>query len=165
MVRFPSDPRKSARNVPIHYLRRTAIAQQYRSELAQQLSTVKHYCGGSEHVDEAWQNVKEAILAAFSVACPTSPIRPRDHWMSPRSLSMINARKAIPAGNDRALIGARASKLLPSMHSSFSNPPLDNPLTVLDLCTKLPARACNAQLPTPSPKSSVNETAAAATTV
>ncbi|KER29427.1 hypothetical protein T265_03992 [Opisthorchis viverrini] len=55
-VRFPSGPRKSARNVPIHYLRRTAIAQQYRSELAQQLSTVKQYCGGSEHVDEAWQN-------------------------------------------------------------------------------------------------------------
>ncbi|KER24870.1 hypothetical protein T265_14318, partial [Opisthorchis viverrini] len=31
----------------------------------------------------------------------------------------------------------------------FPNPPLDSPLTVLDLCTNLPARACNAELPTP----------------
>ncbi|KER21001.1 hypothetical protein T265_15191, partial [Opisthorchis viverrini] len=34
-----------------------------------------------------------------------------------------------------------------------------------DLCTNLPARACNAQLPIPSPKSSVNETAAATTSL
>ncbi|KER33474.1 hypothetical protein T265_00591 [Opisthorchis viverrini] len=66
----------------------------------------------------------------------------------------------------RAFNGACASKLLPSMRSSFSNPPsLDSPLTVLDLCISLSAPACNAQLPTPSPKSSMNETAAATTTV
>ncbi|KER26448.1 hypothetical protein T265_06304 [Opisthorchis viverrini] len=35
----------------------------------------------------------------------------------------------------------------------------------LDLCTNLSAPACNAQLLTPLPKSSVNETAAATTTV
>ncbi|KER27161.1 hypothetical protein T265_13857, partial [Opisthorchis viverrini] len=99
-VRFPSGPRKSARSMPIHCLRRTTVPQQCRSELAQQLSTVNQYCGGSERVDEAWQNVKGAILAAFSASCPTSPIRPQDHWMSSRSLSMIDARKAIPAGND-----------------------------------------------------------------
>ncbi|KER23581.1 hypothetical protein T265_14617, partial [Opisthorchis viverrini] len=34
----------------------------------------------------------------------------------------------------------------------FSTPLLDNPLTVLDLCTNLPARACNAKLPTPPPQ-------------
>ncbi|KER27324.1 hypothetical protein T265_05644 [Opisthorchis viverrini] len=45
-VRFPSGHCKSARSIPIHCLRRTAAAQQYRSELAQQLSTVKQYCGG-----------------------------------------------------------------------------------------------------------------------
>ncbi|GAA51646.1 mitogen-activated protein kinase kinase 4 [Clonorchis sinensis] len=92
-------PRKSARIMPICYLGRTTIAQQYRSELAQRLSTVKKYCDGSVHVDEAWQNVKGAILAAFTAVCPTSPIRPQDHWMSSRSLSMVDARKAIPAGN------------------------------------------------------------------
>ncbi|GAA54842.1 hypothetical protein CLF_105790 [Clonorchis sinensis] len=81
--------------MPIQYLRRSTIAQQYRSELAQQLSTVNQYCG----VDEAWQNVKEAMLAAFSAVCPTSPIRPQNHWISARSLSMIDARKSIPAGN------------------------------------------------------------------
>ncbi|GAA47170.1 ATP-binding cassette transporter [Clonorchis sinensis] len=80
--------------MPIHYLRRITIAQQYRSELAQQLSLVNQHCGGSGHVDEAWQNVKGAMLAAFSDVCPTSPIRPQDHWMSARSLSMIDARKA-----------------------------------------------------------------------
>ncbi|KER33087.1 hypothetical protein T265_00985 [Opisthorchis viverrini] len=42
---------------------------------------------------------------------------------------------------------------------------LDSPLTVLDLCTNLSAPARNAQLPTPPPKPSVNETAAATTTV
>ncbi|KER27761.1 hypothetical protein T265_05251 [Opisthorchis viverrini] len=77
-VRFPSGHCKSARSIPIHYLRRTAVAQQYRSKIAQQLSTVKQYCGGSEHVDEAWQNVKGEMLAAFSPVCPTSPIRPLD---------------------------------------------------------------------------------------
>ncbi|GAA56588.1 ATP-binding cassette transporter [Clonorchis sinensis] len=61
----------------------------------------------SEHVDEAWQNVKRAMLAAFSAICPTSPIRPQDHWMSSRPLSMIDARKAIPAGNEYD--GARKS--------------------------------------------------------
>ncbi|GAA53509.1 hypothetical protein CLF_110397 [Clonorchis sinensis] len=83
--------------MPIQYLRRSTIAQQYRSELAQQLST----CTGSANVDEAWQNVKEAMLAAFSAVCPTSPIRPQNHWISARSLSMIDARKSIPAGNAR----------------------------------------------------------------
>ncbi|KER24946.1 hypothetical protein T265_07508 [Opisthorchis viverrini] len=47
--------RKSARNMPIYYLRRSAIAQQLRSELAQQISTVKQHYAGSEHVDEAGQ--------------------------------------------------------------------------------------------------------------
>ncbi|GAA54669.1 hypothetical protein CLF_104744 [Clonorchis sinensis] len=47
--------------MPVHYLRRTTIAQQYRYELAQKLLTVKQYCAGSENVDEAWQNVKGAI--------------------------------------------------------------------------------------------------------
>ncbi|KER20249.1 hypothetical protein T265_11155 [Opisthorchis viverrini] len=47
----------------------------------------------------------------------------------------------------RALNGARASKLLPSMHLFFSDPPLDSPLTVLDLCTNLSAPACNAHCP------------------
>ncbi|KER24112.1 hypothetical protein T265_08154 [Opisthorchis viverrini] len=65
---------------------------------------------------------------------------------------------------NRALNGAHASKLLSSMHGSFSNPSLDSPLTVLDLCTNLSAPACNAQLPTHPPKPSVNETAAATTT-
>ncbi|KER31489.1 hypothetical protein T265_02262 [Opisthorchis viverrini] len=51
-VRFPSGPRKLARSMLTHYLRRTTIAQHYRSELAQQF-TVNQYCGGSEHVDEA----------------------------------------------------------------------------------------------------------------
>ncbi|GAA51447.1 hypothetical protein CLF_106151, partial [Clonorchis sinensis] len=88
-------PRKLERSMPIQYLRRSTIAQQYRSELAQQLST----CTGSASVDEAWQNVKEAMLAAFSAVCPTSPIRPQNHWISARSLSMIDARKSIPAGN------------------------------------------------------------------
>ncbi|GAA57683.1 hypothetical protein CLF_113073, partial [Clonorchis sinensis] len=96
-VRCVAGTRRSARSMPIHYLRRTIIAQQYRSELAQQLSTVKQYYTGSEHVDEAWQNVKGAILAAFTAVCPTSPIRPQDHWMSSRLLSTIDARKAIPA--------------------------------------------------------------------
>ncbi|GAA50552.1 hypothetical protein CLF_104713 [Clonorchis sinensis] len=82
--------------MPIHYLRRSTIAQQYRSELAQKLST----CTGSEHVDEAWRNVKGAMLEAFSAVCPTFPIRPQHHWMSTRSLSMNDARKSIPAGND-----------------------------------------------------------------
>ncbi|GAA50012.1 hypothetical protein CLF_103923 [Clonorchis sinensis] len=86
-----SGPRKLERSMPIQYLRRSTIAQQYRSELAQQLST----CTGSASVDEAWQNVKEAMLAAFSAVCPTSPIRPQNHWISARSLSMIDARKSI----------------------------------------------------------------------
>ncbi|KER24944.1 hypothetical protein T265_14311, partial [Opisthorchis viverrini] len=48
--------------------------------------------------------------------------------------------------------GAHASKLLPSMRGFLStHPPLDNPLTVLDLRTNLPARGCNAQLPTHPP--------------
>ncbi|KER19179.1 hypothetical protein T265_11960 [Opisthorchis viverrini] len=47
----------------------------------------------------------------------------------------------------------------------FQLPPLDSPLTVLDLCTNLSAPACSAQLPPPPPKSSVNKTAAAKTTV
>ncbi|GAA49196.1 ATP-binding cassette transporter [Clonorchis sinensis] len=89
--------------MPIHYLRRSTIAQQYRSELAQQLST----CTGSANVDEAWQNVKGAMLATFSAVCPTSPIRPQDYWMSVRSLSKIDARKSIPAGNEYD--GARKS--------------------------------------------------------
>ncbi|KER32121.1 hypothetical protein T265_01743 [Opisthorchis viverrini] len=68
--------------------------------------------------------------------------------------------------SSRALNGACAFNLLPAMHISFSNPSFDSPLTVLDLCTNLSAPACNAQLPThPPPKSSVNETAAATTTV
>ncbi|GAA55636.1 hypothetical protein CLF_108555 [Clonorchis sinensis] len=68
--------------MPIRYRRRMTITQQYRSELAQQLSTVNQYCTGNEHVDEAWQNVKGAKLTAFSAVCPTSPNRPQDHWMS-----------------------------------------------------------------------------------
>ncbi|KER28972.1 hypothetical protein T265_04268 [Opisthorchis viverrini] len=40
------------------------------------------------------------MLAAFGAVCLTSPIRPQDHWMSSRSLSMSDARKAILAGND-----------------------------------------------------------------
>ncbi|KER26176.1 hypothetical protein T265_06527 [Opisthorchis viverrini] len=106
-VRFPSGPRKSARNMPIHQLRRTSVAQQYRSEQGQQLFTVKQYCGGSEHADEAWQNVKGAMREAFSAACPTSPIRRQGHWMSSRSLSMTDARKATPAGKEYD--GARKS--------------------------------------------------------
>ncbi|GAA52633.1 F-box protein 8 [Clonorchis sinensis] len=82
-------PRKLARSIPIHYLRRSTIAQQYPSELAQQLSTVNQYCTGSDYVDEAWQNVKGAMLAVFSTVCSTSPIRPQDHWMSAGSLSML----------------------------------------------------------------------------
>ncbi|GAA51861.1 ATP-binding cassette transporter, partial [Clonorchis sinensis] len=39
------------------------------------------------------------MLAAFSAVCPTFPIRPQNHWISARSLSMIDARKSIPAGN------------------------------------------------------------------
>ncbi|GAA53243.1 ATP-binding cassette transporter, partial [Clonorchis sinensis] len=89
--------------MPTQYLRRSTIAQQYRFELAQQLST----CTDSENVDEAWQNVKGAMLALFSAVCPTSPIRPQNHWISARSLSMIDARKSIPAGN--AYDGARKS--------------------------------------------------------
>ncbi|KER26177.1 hypothetical protein T265_06531 [Opisthorchis viverrini] len=39
----------------------------------------------------------------------------------------------------------------PQWRSSFSNPPLDNPLTLLDLRTNLSAPACNAQLSIPPP--------------
>ncbi|KER19089.1 hypothetical protein T265_12014 [Opisthorchis viverrini] len=31
---------------------------------------------------------------------PTSPIRLQDHWVSSKSLSMIDARKVIPTGNE-----------------------------------------------------------------
>ncbi|GAA53545.1 ATP-binding cassette transporter [Clonorchis sinensis] len=62
---------------------------------------------GNEHVDEAWQTVKGAMLAVFSAVCSTSPIRPQDHWMSARSLSMTDTRKSIPAGNEYD--GARKS--------------------------------------------------------
>ncbi|GAA57568.1 ATP-binding cassette transporter [Clonorchis sinensis] len=95
--------RKLERSMPIQYLRRSTIAQQYRSELAQQLSK----CTGSENADEAWQSVKGAMLAAFNAVCPTSPIRPQNHWISARSLFMIDAQKSIPAGN--AYDGARKS--------------------------------------------------------
>ncbi|GAA56612.1 craniofacial development protein 2, partial [Clonorchis sinensis] len=97
-VRFPSGPRKSARNISIHYLRRTTIAPQNQSELAQQLSTVKQYCGGSEHVDEAWQNVKRARLAAFGAVCWTSTIRPQDHWTS--EIVIHDTGNTIPVGNE-----------------------------------------------------------------
>ncbi|GAA48617.1 COP9 signalosome complex subunit 7 [Clonorchis sinensis] len=116
-------PRKLERSMPIHYLRRSTIVQQYRSELAQQLST----CTGSASVDEAWQNVKGVMLAAFSAVSPTSPIRPQNHWISARSLSMIDARKSIPAGND-------------------------SPLTVLYLRTNLSVLDSNAPLPTQHPE-------------
>ncbi|KER30933.1 hypothetical protein T265_02745 [Opisthorchis viverrini] len=46
----------------------------------------------------SWQNEKGDMLAAFSAACSTSPIRPQDHWMSSRSLPMIDAGESIPAG-------------------------------------------------------------------
>ncbi|GAA56346.1 hypothetical protein CLF_110686 [Clonorchis sinensis] len=98
-VRFHSGSRNSG-SIQIHHLRRNTTAQQIRSELAQQLTTVTEYCTGSTHVDEAWQNVKGATQAASSAVCPTSPIRRQDHWMSSRSLSMIDARKSIPAGNE-----------------------------------------------------------------
>ncbi|KER26072.1 hypothetical protein T265_06603 [Opisthorchis viverrini] len=61
-VRLPSGPRKAARSMPIHCLRRTTIVQQYRSELAQQLSIINQYCGGSDRVDEALQNVEGAMF-------------------------------------------------------------------------------------------------------
>ncbi|GAA47699.1 hypothetical protein CLF_100693, partial [Clonorchis sinensis] len=85
--------------MPIHYLRRSTIAQQYRSDLAQQLSTVNQYCTGSEHVDEAWQNVKGAMLAAFSAVCPTSPIRPQDHWMSASPLMYLRTNLSACSSN------------------------------------------------------------------
>ncbi|GAA49561.1 hypothetical protein CLF_103230 [Clonorchis sinensis] len=105
----PVGPRKLERSMPIQYLRRSTIAQQYRSELAQQLST----CTGSASVDEAWQNVKEAMLAAFSAVCPTSPIRPQNHWISARSLSMIDARKSI----QRTIDSGAFTQLAPPMRS------------------------------------------------
>ncbi|KER33468.1 hypothetical protein T265_00585 [Opisthorchis viverrini] len=49
----------------------------------------------------------------------------------------INGCRHYQTWPSRALNGARASKLLPSTHSSPPNPPLDSPLTVLDLCTNL----------------------------
>ncbi|GAA48677.1 hypothetical protein CLF_101901, partial [Clonorchis sinensis] len=73
----------------------------------QQLSMVKQYCAGSEHVDEAWQNVNGAMLASFSTVCPTYPIRSEDNWMSARSPSMIDATKSVLAGNEYD--GARKS--------------------------------------------------------
>ncbi|GAA57908.1 hypothetical protein CLF_113338, partial [Clonorchis sinensis] len=53
------------------------------------------------------QNVKAAVPAAFSAVCPTSPIRPQDHWMSSTLLSRIDARKTITTGNEYD--GARES--------------------------------------------------------
>ncbi|GAA29702.2 exocyst complex component 5 [Clonorchis sinensis] len=55
------------------------------------------------------------MLVAFSAVCPTSPIRPQDHWMSARSQSMIDARKSIPAGD--AYDGARKSLKRPIVKS------------------------------------------------
>ncbi|GAA53046.1 hypothetical protein CLF_109409, partial [Clonorchis sinensis] len=109
--------------MPIHYLRRSTIAQQYRSELAQQLST----CIGSGNVDEAWQNVKEAMLAAFSAVCPTSPIRPQNHWISARSLSMIDARKSIPAGNACSTLSVPNCHATRRLHEGSDNDRLFKP--------------------------------------
>ncbi|GAA56773.1 ATP-binding cassette transporter [Clonorchis sinensis] len=63
--------RKSASSTPVHHLRETTIAQQYRYELAQQISAVNQYCTG---------------------------IRPQDHWISSRS--MTDTRKSMPGGNE-----------------------------------------------------------------
>ncbi|KER27485.1 LOW QUALITY PROTEIN: hypothetical protein T265_13775 [Opisthorchis viverrini] len=101
--RLHKSPRKSARMLN-HHLQRTIIAQQFRSELAQPPSTHRT---GSEHVDETRQNVKGVVLAVFIAVCLTSPIRPQDHWMSSRSLCMIDARKSILAASEYS--GARKS--------------------------------------------------------
>ncbi|GAA47222.1 hypothetical protein CLF_100100 [Clonorchis sinensis] len=53
-----SGPRK-----PIHYLQRSTIARQYRSELAQQLST----CTGSANVDEACEESEERPRALVEI--------------------------------------------------------------------------------------------------
>ncbi|KER22678.1 hypothetical protein T265_09300 [Opisthorchis viverrini] len=79
-------------------------------------------------------------------------------WSLPSSW-MGTPRRAISMARDII----RHGPVAPSMAHLLlqPQPPLDSPLTVLDLCTNLLARACNAQLPTPPPKSLVSETAAA----
>jgi hypothetical protein len=58
-------------------------------------------------LENEWQSVREAINSAFEAACPSSPTRPNEHWISSRSAALIEARKTIPASNDYD--GARRS--------------------------------------------------------
>ncbi|GAA49797.1 translation initiation factor eIF-2B subunit beta [Clonorchis sinensis] len=68
--------RPSQVSMPIHYLRRTTIAQQYRSELAQQLYTANQCCGGIRPGPlNLYQNFKElATLLYYLVVLPKNPL-------------------------------------------------------------------------------------------
>ncbi|KAG5448981.1 Arginine/serine-rich coiled-coil protein 2 [Clonorchis sinensis] len=57
------------------------------------LSTVDHYFTGNEHVGETWENVKGAMLAAFSVVCPPSPILSNEHGMYTTCINVQNLVK------------------------------------------------------------------------
>ncbi|GAA55900.1 hypothetical protein CLF_109321 [Clonorchis sinensis] len=84
----------------ISYSLRPRVRPTFCSRADHRLRQVNQHCTGSEHVDEAWQMVEGAMLEAFSAVCLTYSIRLQNHWMSSGSLSMIDARKAIPADNE-----------------------------------------------------------------
>ncbi|KER28282.1 hypothetical protein T265_04880 [Opisthorchis viverrini] len=104
-------------------------------------------------VEESQRRSNNGLAAKYESHYQQTQLR----WSLPSSW-MRTPRRATSMSRDMVRHGPVAPSMAlvhPSYYlqciAPFPIPPLDSPLTVLDLSTNLSSPACNAQLPTPSP--------------
>ena len=47
---------------------------------------------------EAWTAVNQAIRSAAKIACNQGPVRQRSHWISGKSMDLLDKRRLLPVG-------------------------------------------------------------------
>jgi hypothetical protein len=94
-LNFPGKPKKHAPRLAVEKLHEPQVRLTYQSLLSDALKTAT-----SEDVNRNWEEITNAIRATGNSVCGVSePVR-SNHWISERSLSLLDARRCIPSGSE-----------------------------------------------------------------
>ena len=93
-MRFGGHPLRNRRRLNVAKLNEPAILSDFQSELAAELTTVRH-----RDVDEHWEGICKAMQSASSKTCGWTQQTVK-HWVSGTSLRLMDHRRSIPAGHE-----------------------------------------------------------------
>jgi len=95
-LRFSGRPKASSSRVDLNRLSQPDVLASYQNELASRLVTTP-----PNDVDEHWSHIHQTLETASFNSCGLSH-RATNHWISGKSVQLLDARRMIPADNTHA---------------------------------------------------------------